>query len=135
MRQRFAEQDQQLAQAIHEQESTVRRHARRPIVAQVSFESDSNFYTGVTGDISEGGVFIAADSQPPVDAEVTILLSLAGESKPLVIRGTVRWVRDRSHCGPDVASGFGVQFTRVSPEALEVIARFVARRGIVLCDV
>jgi uncharacterized protein (TIGR02266 family) len=145
MRRTFEQQDVELARTIEEKDARgfgaevvahdTRVHPRRPIVASVSFESDSNFYTGVTGDISEGGVFIASTTLLPVGTELTILLSLAGESRPLAIRGVVRWVRDRSACGRDVCSGFGVQFTRISSEALATIARFVAMREIVLCDV
>ena len=45
-----------------------RREKRAPLEVEVSLESENNFYSGITGNVSRGGVFIATYTPPPKGA-------------------------------------------------------------------
>jgi uncharacterized protein (TIGR02266 family) len=112
-----------------------RRHHRVAVDVEVTLESDTNFYTGITGDISEGGLFIATHAPPPPGAEVQFSLHLPGANEAWAVRGVVRWVREAEACGWGVSPGCGVQFTDVPAAALDAIAEFVRRRETIYFDV
>jgi uncharacterized protein (TIGR02266 family) len=120
--------------AFHEEmcpshDSERRGGARVPIETDVSLESDSQFFTGLTGNLSAGGVFIATYRQLPVGCSVVMTLSLPdGELKA---KGTVRWSRDTSS---GAAPGVGVAFDELAPADAERIARFCELRTPLLHD-
>ena len=70
-----------------------RRAARRAvrIHASIDMRSDSNFFTGFSMDISEGGVFIATVEPVPRGTPVELDFTLPG-GRPLKVSGVVRWV-------------------------------------------
>jgi len=106
-----------------------RGDARVPIETDVSLESDSQFFTGLTGNLSTGGVFIATYRPLPVGCTVVMKLSLPdGE---LRVKGTVRWSRDTSS---GASPGLGVAFDELSPADAERIARFCELRAPLLHD-
>lgn len=106
-----------------------RSDARVPIEADVSLESDSQFFTGLTGNLSTGGVFVATYRQLPVGCTVVITLTLPdGE---LRVKGTVRWSRDASS---GASPGLGVAFDELDPGNTSRIARFCEVRAPLLHD-
>ena len=113
----------------------VRKHERRMLAVAVTFESDNNFYTGITNDIGEGGIFVSAETQPAVGTELTIVLSVEGDFRPLHVRAVVRWVRSSMTCGWGVRPGFGAQFCELAPETLEAITRFMNQRDTLFFEV
>jgi len=110
-----------------------RAHRRAPLEIEVSLESENNFYSGITNDISEGGVFVATVAPPPLGSEVVVMLTL-GDGVPWQIEATVRWIRDISASCEGCPPGCGLQWTRISGEALAFIARFVKQRDTILFD-
>jgi uncharacterized protein (TIGR02266 family) len=103
--------------------------ARVPIETDVSLESDSQFFTGLTGNLSSGGVFIATYRQLPVGCHVVMTLSLPdGE---LRAKGTVKWSRDQSS---GAAPGVGVAFDELAPADAERITKFCELRAPLLHD-
>jgi uncharacterized protein (TIGR02266 family) len=105
-----------------------------PLDISVTLESDDNFYAGFTGDISEGGLFIATDNPPPVGATVSFRLHLPGEPHGWDIKGVVRWVRRDETGGANVRPGCGVQFTEIPMEAVVEISDFVLKRETILFE-
>jgi uncharacterized protein (TIGR02266 family) len=106
-----------------------RTKARVPIETEVSLESDSQFFTGLTGNLSSGGVFVATYKPLPVGSRVVMKLTLPdGE---LQAKGTVRWSRDASS---GAAPGVGVAFDDLEPAAAERIAKFCELRAPLLHD-
>jgi uncharacterized protein (TIGR02266 family) len=91
----------------------------------VGATTESNFFVGFSGDISEGGVFVATYLTLDVGAKVEVLVTLPGgfEKK---IPGTVRFVRDPMDM--DSEPGIGVRFDRLDEEARELILRFIRKR-------
>jgi uncharacterized protein (TIGR02266 family) len=93
----------------------------------VDIESENNFYAGITGDVSEGGVFVATHAAPPADTAVMILLTLPGH-EPLELPGVVRWIRSPQAAGDGLPPGCGVKWLELPEQGRSAIARFVEER-------
>jgi uncharacterized protein (TIGR02266 family) len=108
-----------------------RRIAERSLVeAEISVASDSQFFTGLAGNISTGGVFMATYRLLPIGAPVTLRMALPeGE---VLATGTVRWVREAS---TGATPGLGVAFDGpLGGDTLQRILRFCAIREPLLHD-
>ncbi|HEX2678812.1 MAG TPA: hypothetical protein VHM19_19300, partial [Polyangiales bacterium] len=66
---------------------------REKLEANVGATTESNFYVGFSGDISDGGVFVATYVTLALGAAVDVLVTLPGGFESS-IPGTVRFVRD-----------------------------------------
>jgi len=105
-----------------------RRQATRVgLCVEVGLQSDSNFYTGFTEDISEGGLFVATYKLLPLGSELALTLTLP-DGHEFRATAIVRWVRDPHDPNSDVRPGMGVQFSRIDAEHLEVIQTFTRVR-------
>jgi uncharacterized protein (TIGR02266 family) len=100
-----------------------RRAERRLAELQVEFDSETQFYAGITQDISEGGVFIATYCIQPVGTALGLSFELPCGTK-VETRGTVRWLRDPSH---NARPGMGVAFDELSADSLAAIGRFCSQ--------
>jgi uncharacterized protein (TIGR02266 family) len=98
---------------------------REKLEANVGATTESNFFVGFSGEISEGGVFIATYTTLPLGTPVEVLVTLPGnyESK---IPGTVFFVRDPMDM--DAEPGIGVKFEGLEREARDLILRFIRKR-------
>jgi uncharacterized protein (TIGR02266 family) len=105
-----------------------RDHNRVPLEVEVSMVSESNFWTGLTDNISKGGVFVATHQPPPVGSEVEIELKLPTSATSFVVRAVVRWVRTFAQCSDGFPPGCGLQFQSLSEIELFSIQEFVEER-------
>jgi uncharacterized protein (TIGR02266 family) len=85
--------------------------------------SRSNFYTGLTENFSESGLFVATDEALPVGSRVDLTVDLGDGLPPLSIKGEVRWIRRV------VPGGVGVRFEDVGPLERQRIQSFLSRRS------
>ncbi len=99
-----------------------RSHPRVPLTVEVSLESEHNFYTGITDNISEGGIFVATPHPPPLGSEVSFELVL-GEQR-FQVTGVVCWARTHVMSSSDAPEGIGIRFGQLEPSVLEAIKRF-----------
>ncbi|GMU02791.1 hypothetical protein KH5H1_69110 [Corallococcus caeni] len=104
-----------------------RKAGRVRMHTTIDTRSDSNFFTGFSMDISEGGIFIATVEAVPRGTPVELDFTLPG-GRPLTVNGVVRWARDGNDRTPDLMPGVGVQFTTLPPEVAHAISSFVATR-------
>jgi uncharacterized protein (TIGR02266 family) len=104
---------------------TVPPGSREKLEANVGATTESNFFVGFSGDISEGGVFVATYLTLQVAQKVEVLVTLPGGFAK-TIPGTVRFVRDPMDM--DSEPGIGVRFDRLDEEARELILRFIRKR-------
>lgn len=104
-----------------------RRSPRARLETRIDFSSESNFYTGWTRDISEGGVFIETYDLRPVGTPVDLHLELPTGIE-IEARGTVRWLRDPINLGEETSPGMGVEFEALDEHARALIAEFVGLR-------
>ena len=102
---------------------------RIPIHTEVSLASDSQFFTGLTGNISKGGLFVATYQPVPIGSAVTMQIALPdGELKAT---GVVRWIREATS---GALPGVGVAFDPLDTASAERIASFCALREPLLHD-
>lgn len=104
-----------------------RRNGRVRMHTSIDMRSDSNFFTGFSMDISEGGVFIATVDPVPRGTQVELDFTLPG-GRPMKVTGVVRWVREANSRHPELMPGVGVQFTGLPPEVASAISSFVTTR-------
>jgi uncharacterized protein (TIGR02266 family) len=93
----------------------------------INLGSDSNFFTGFSTDISEGGVFVATVETVPRGTTVDLDFTLPG-GRPLKASGVVRWLREPNNHMPELMPGLGVQFEGLQPEVASLISDFVRKR-------
>lgn len=105
-----------------------RKAPRVALDADIGFQSDTNFYTGFSEDLSDGGLFIATYNLLPVGAEVTINFTLP-DGHLVVAKGHVTWVREFNEATPDVAPGIGVQFETLTETDMKSIRSFLRKRA------
>jgi uncharacterized protein (TIGR02266 family) len=101
--------------------------ARVAMQTQVDLASDSNFFTGFSTNISEGGLFIATVNVLPPGTPVDVTFSLPAGAR-LTVKGEVRWTREVNDRTPEVFPGVGVRFTEVDPAVVSQIKSFVEKR-------
>jgi hypothetical protein len=100
------------------------------VEAELGAHSTTNFYKGLSGNdvIDSGGIFIATYQIPRVGQELVIRVSMPGGYEFEAL-GVVRWSRDApSSGGADSSPGFGAQFTSITPEARQLVYRYVRNR-------
>lgn len=92
---------------------------------ELEFNYETQFFAGLSLDISSGGLFIATYHLLPRGTALALSFQLP-DGVRLSVRGEVRWVRCASegHERP----GMGVAFKELSLEALAAITRFCAER-------
>lgn len=104
-----------------------REENRASLTVEVTAASESNFYTGISGTIDEGGLFIATQQNHQPGALIDLTLLLPGRP-PLQLAGEVRWIREYSEFTEDMAPGLGVGFLNLPDEARRAISGFIDTR-------
>lgn len=89
-----------------------REHRRLLVAVEVSFESSSQLYAGLTRDVSRGGVFVPTYQAIDVGTETDLELMLPNGR--IEARGIVRWRREGSEHAPP---GIGIEFVDMKDEA------------------
>ena len=116
-------------------QQNVRASERFDLEVKVDLESDHNFYTGLTQNISSGGVFIATHHIRRIGDRITLKFTLPGSDKVLDVETEVRWIRENSALQRvEGAQGMGVRFINLSPEASAAINAFVQSRDSLYYD-
>jgi uncharacterized protein (TIGR02266 family) len=100
-----------------------RATARVRLEAEVSLVSESNFYVGLTRNLSNGGLFVATLRRLPVGTPVDVVLTLP--DGPLQTQGRVRWTRESTEVA---APGIGIMFDALSERDSRRIEAFCAER-------
>jgi len=114
-----AEEERKLREQMLAEQRTAPRVAMQ---ASVSVHSETNFFTGFTENVSEGGVFIVSLCPPEVGSELDVDIAV-GDTESRRFRGRVAWIRSDENGQP---SGCGVQFIDVTPEQAEALDRMVS---------
>ena len=107
--------------ALDEEEENRRKSLRLALHANVTMRSETNFFSAMTENISDGGVFVATLSPPDIGEKVKLQISVEGEGG-IVVSGIVRWLRSSE----DGYSGCGIQFENLSPEGKRAVDTLVS---------
>lgn len=102
-----------------------RKAPRRPCEIELAFTEETQFYTGLTQDISQGGVFVATYRLFPIGTRLELSFQLP-DGTLVSTWGRVRWLRDES---PDNRPGMGVEFGELREDVARAIARFCEQRA------
>jgi uncharacterized protein (TIGR02266 family) len=115
-----------------------RTSQRVDLEIEVTLESDSNFYTGLTQDISTGGLFVSTHKLRKIGQHVMLKFSLPGSPIPVVVECEVRWLRE---AGPihdqrsfDHPAGMGLKFLNLTSESRLAIVTFLKNRDSIFYD-
>ena len=94
------------------------------VEVEIGLSSESHIYTGLSLDVSTGGVFVAtyAPARPGTAVGLHFVLP---DGHVVNADGVVRWTRAATE---DAPPGMGVAFSRISEESLAHIAGFCASR-------
>ena len=107
---------------------------RATLEANIGATTESNFFVGFSGEIAEGGVFIATYTSLQRGQPVTVTVTLPGgfETK---VNGVVRFLRDPLDFATDSEPGIGVQFeSGLQHDARELVLRFIRKRAPMFYD-
>ena len=104
-----------------------RAHRRLLLELEVSLQSDTNFYIGLTENLSNGGIFVATHLVQPIGTGVALTLRLPNRKTPLTLGGRVRWVREFSET-LEAPPGMGIEFEAISDSDASAIHEFLAAR-------
>jgi uncharacterized protein (TIGR02266 family) len=106
---------------------------RETVEANVGASSETNFYVGFSGEIAEGGVFVATYATLEVATLVTIHVSLPGGFE-FKVPGRVHFVRAPMDMNDDAEPGMGLKFEALPADQRELILRFVRKRAPMFYD-
>ena len=95
------------------------------VEVDIGLLSDSHFYTGLSRDISHGGVFVATYDPKPAGTAVTLYLVLPS-GRSVSARGVVRWT---SAARGELPPGMGIAFDQLPDEDLDAISAFCSSRA------
>ncbi len=107
----------------------VRAEQDSPVELEVDigFATESNFYTGLSADLSTGGIFIATYILLPIDTCVTVSFVLPTGHR-VSTDGRVAWIRESTDLISELQPGIGVAFTALDPEDHTEITKFTCER-------
>ena len=108
-----------------ELEMDTRAEPRAAVYASVDLFSEHNFWSGLTMNMSEGGLFVATHNVVAVGTTLVLHMLLPFEPEPVVVLAQVRWTRAYSG-QEDVPPGLGLQFIDADASSLGKIKKFVA---------
>ena len=99
------------------------------VAAELGAHSPSNFYKGLSGNdiVDHGGLFVSTYKLPRLGSPVRLRVSLPGGYE-FEANAVVRWRREASETATDAPPGFGAQFTEITPEARQLVYRYVRNR-------
>ncbi len=106
---------------------------REHVEANLGATTESNFYVGFSGEISQGGVFVSTYNILPKGAPVRVLITLPGNLSTEV-DGQVRFVRDPMDLNADSEPGMGIAFEGLEKDSRELILRFIRKRAPMFYD-
>jgi hypothetical protein len=103
------------------------------VEANLGAHSPTNFFKGLSGNdvVDDGGIFIATYDIPKPGTPLWIHVTLPGGYE-FEAAGAVRWTREAG--AGDAPPGFGAIFIRLSPEARQLVYRYVRNREPIFYD-
>jgi hypothetical protein len=96
------------------------------IAADLGAHSPTNFYKGLSGNdiIDHGGLFVSTYMVPKIGTPIRLRVSLPGGYE-FEANAIVQWAREEAG---DAPPGFGAKFTQITPEARQLVYRYVRNR-------
>ena len=106
-----------------------RRAAPRvDLEVDIGMDTENNFYTGLSENISEGGIFVATHFPLPIGTEVNLNFTLP-DGHIVQAKGRVKWIREYNVLNEEQTPGMGIQFIELSEEDKKAIEQFIKKRA------
>ncbi|MGI6394551.1 MAG: TIGR02266 family protein [bacterium] len=106
---------------------------RIEVELEVTLSGPHTFFSGLTMDISEGGVFVATHQIFPIGTEFRVIL-VVGKNK-LEINSEVVWVRNEYSAKISGENpGMGLKFIKLDKQSHLIISEFIKRKEPILYD-
>lgn len=96
----------------------------------VNLSSESNFYTGFSNNISEGGLFVATYSEFDIGTVLNLEFSIPDDGPPIEVQAEVRWLKSAQTGSP----GIGLRFIDLNNENRQRIDVFCSQRDTIFYD-
>jgi uncharacterized protein (TIGR02266 family) len=104
-----------------------RRTPRIALNTEITLQSEDNLYTGISQDLSTGGVFVSTDRLLPSGSQGWVSFKIPTYEKDLKVQVIVRWVREPNP-NSDTPAGMGLQFMSLNPEDAKILESFLEFR-------
>ncbi len=101
-----------------------REATREDLEMEVGLEGDNTFFTGRTGDLSKGGLFVGTDEPLPVGTELLLSFVLP-DGYRVRADAVIAWVRAPRYRDGELPAGMGVRFRSLSPSDEHAIAHYL----------
>jgi uncharacterized protein (TIGR02266 family) len=100
----------------------LRLFPRATLTVDVRLETDFLIFTGVSSNVSRGGIFVSTAATLPIGAFVALQFSLPTEPpRSIFAHGRVRWQRSASEGAPP---GLGIGFDALTLDDVQAFAVF-----------
>lgn len=106
-----------------------RAEERAAFAIDIGLHSATQFFSGISGDLSEGGLFVATYTPKPVGTELHVsfvLPPVGGIGASISAPAIVAWVRNAEGSGAE--PGMGLRFFALKDEDRRAIERFMKLR-------
>jgi uncharacterized protein (TIGR02266 family) len=100
-----------------------RTELRVPLETDVTIGGEGRVMTGLSSDISMGGMFVATFVPMPLGARVSLRFRLP--TGQMLAAGVVRWAREGR---PGIIAGMGIEFVEMSEQDQAALRRFCGDR-------
>jgi uncharacterized protein (TIGR02266 family) len=104
-----------------------RQYLRIPHQVEVKPDGAHQFWTGISENISEGGLFVATDTLPRLGERLGVNFLPPGMSEPIHVSGIVRWLRATSLEDRDAPPGFGIEFLDLPAAVVHAIQHYICQ--------
>jgi len=102
-----------------------RSKSRVPVSLPVTYRDEHSFFKVVTGDLSEGGLFIKSDSLLEVGEKLLVNLRLPERPDSVIIKCEVMWARENDPDSVNGPPGMGVKFIEMTEEDRKALEKYL----------
>lgn len=109
------------------------RPPRAQLAVKVGLEHGNNFFTGFSGNISNGGLFVATHQTLPIGSQVELFFEMP-DGHAIATLAEVRWVREYNPMAEDAPPGMGFCFVNLRHDDNVLIERYIDRHETIFFD-
>ncbi len=113
--------------------SHTHRAPRAQLAVKVGMEHGNAFFTGFSGNISSGGLFVATHNLLDLGSQLELFFEMPDGHEVAVV-GEVRWVREYNPDATDAPPGMGLRFLNLSHDDQILVDRYIANHETIFYD-
>lgn len=117
----------------HESRERVERQARAQLAVKVGMEHGNAFFTGFSGNISSGGLFVATHQLLEIGSQLELFFEMPDGHEVSVV-AEIRWRREYNPAATDQPPGMGLRFLNLGYDDQILIDRYIANHETIFYD-